>query len=340
MSAFLTPSNASIIAVDTRYTNKAVILPDVATNQGRSLVFKDMYGNANVSSIYLSTLSNNFFEQSMCNTYIANQKYGALTLTNDGISRWIFTNIYSSNFYIYKQPNIVTDGLLLNLEGSTYTSNGFWPDSLGINTISSGLLAAQPSVGLDAEGMNIPRFNGSNQYFRSFTPITSNVFTSSFSYNLWFNTSSNNGSLLNEATNPSTFVSSLSIAACSIGNGTFFAGYRAANGSQIYNTVAGVTLNTWNNASWTYSRSTLRLYYNGTLRMTQTNNTLFVKSTFSAFYPTIGLGGASLFLNTNAQYRGLIGSVRLYSTMLTQGEVIQNYNADAYRYGLKQLPGF
>lgn len=339
MSAFLTPSNAHIIPVDTRSTIKSIMLPDVATNPGRFLVFKDTYGNAAVNSIYLSTLSNNFFEQSMCNTYIANQNYGAWTLTNDGISRWIFTDIYSSNLYIYKQTGIVTDGLLLNLNGNTYTSNGFWPDSLGVNTISSGLLAAQPSLGVDAEGMNIPRFNGTNQYFRSFTPMTSNVFTSSFSYNLWFNNTSNNGSLINEAANPSTFVSSLSIGTCSIGSGVLYAGFRAKNGSYIYNTV-GTVLNTWNNASWTYSRSTLRLYYNGTLTGTQTNNRDFVKSTFSEFYPTIGLGGASLFLNTNAQYRGMIGSLQLYSTILTPQQVAQNYNADAYRYGRNQLPGF
>lgn len=333
------PSNAYITPVDTRFSTKTIMLPDVASNPGRFVVFKDRYGNAGLSSIFLSTLSNNFFEQSSCNTYIANQPYGAWTLTNDGISRWIFTNIYSSNFYVYKRtPGILTSGLVFNYEGFNYTSNGFWADSVGGIHLSSGIGLAAPSVGLDVEGQNVPRFNGVNQYFRSFTPVTQPDLISSFTYNVWFSNSGTNGCIVNESPNPSTFISTQAINV--LGTNTSLqikAGYRAANGFIITNTGT-FSATQWVNSCWTFNSTIMRLYVNGAFIQQQT---VYTKSTNVTFYPQIGMGNPGVSqIAAPSQWAGLLGSVRLYSTILTPGQVIQNYNAEAYRYGLNQYPGF
>lgn len=309
------------------------MLPDVASNPGRFIVLKDSYGTAGVSSIFISTLSNNFFEQSWNNTYIANEPYGAWTLTNDGISRWIFTNIYSSNLYIYKQTSIITSGLVYNYEGFTYTSNGFWADSLNMANLSSGIGLAAPSVGLDVEEQNVPSFNGRNQYFRSFTPIIQPLLISSFTYNVWFINNGTAGNMINEAANPSSLISTVSVSVCGTSGNTVRTGYRAANGFTI-NNIGTFNLNVWNNVSWTLNSTIMRQYVNGVFTQQQTT---YTKSTNVAFYPVIAMAGGFSMVPAPNQYTGLIGSVRLYSTILTPAQIVQNYNAEAYRYGLNQL---
>ena len=337
MSALPTPSNAYIIPVDVRSTSKTVLLPDVASNPGRFLVLKDMYGNANVSSIFISTLSNNFFEQSTSNLFIGNQKFGAWTLTNDGISRWIFTNIYSNNAYIYKQTSIVTAGLVYSYEGYNYT-RGNWPDNQGPYNMSSPGAAA-PFVSVDNENQNILRFNGTNNFTVSYTPITVPELISTSTYSLWFKGS---GTILTETANPSTFISSQARSICGTYGTTLRTGYVAQTGQNVFcGTIYDSSV--WNNLQWTLGISTSRQYLNGFSTQTSTNNPLFRKSTVTTFYPVIGMGNPAISFNayfSNPQFNGLIGSLRLYSTVLTHAEIIQNYNAEAYRYGLNQLPGF
>jgi hypothetical protein len=328
----LVPPNATILPVDTRYERKTLILPDVATNPGRYLVVKDVYGNASRSTILFSTLTGNYFEQSWTSTYIGSQAYGAWHLMNDGQSRWLFTSLYDGGpLFYYQQTNIVTRGLFYNLLGNNYTEGGGWTDTLNQVNLSSGIAAAAPHIGLDAEFQTIPSFL-SNDYFRGFTPIPLAVNASSYTYSLWLS-SALVGCLLNEAQNPSTFVSSVSQAVCCLINtNTFRAGFRNQTGGANY-TDSRFTPGQWINATWTLNFSTHITYINGSTTGTFTNNRTYLRSTFENSYLTVGLGSPGWNLGTAIPFRGLIGAVRFYSTVLTPAEVLQNYNAEAYRYG-------
>lgn len=331
----LVPPNAMIVPIDTRFASKAVILPDVATNPGRYLICKDVYGTANVSSIFFSTLTGNFFEQSWCNTFIGSQAYGAWHLTNDGSSRWFFTNIYTNDIYIYNQTNIVRRGLFFSLEGRSYTANGFWADENNNINFSTGLGNAAPGIAVDAELQNVPSYMR-NDFFRTFTPIPSTILNTNFTYSLWFS-SVNTGTLLCEASNPSTLVSTLSQSVCQIirqppNQCVVVVGYRGPTGAQ--NRLTPRYDPGWINLAWTMSSTWTRGYINGSTIGIMNSN---VRSTFVNSYITVGLGGNPWSLETTGEaFLGQMGSVRLYSTVLTAQEVLQNYNADAFRYGLNQ----
>lgn len=333
----LIPPNAMIVPVDTRFSRKAVILPDAATNPGRYLVCKDVYGTANVSSIYFSTLTGNYFEQSYCNTYVGSQSHGAWHLTNDGNSRWFFTNLYTDDFFVYAQTNIVQRGLFFSLEGNSFTGGSFWADSLNNINLSSGIGAAAPGVGFDQELRNVPAL-ASNDFFRSFTPFSSANAnnTSSYTYSLWLSTALV-GCVLNEALNPTTLVSTVSQANCSIvATNAVRTGYRSRAGGTVQ-TDSRFTPGQWINVAWSVNISTFTTYINGSTTGFQNNNINLFKSSMTNSYLTVGMGNPSFSLGTSVPYRGLIGSIRLYSTVLSLAEVRQNYNADAFRYGLKQV---
>lgn len=98
------PNGSMIVPVNLSSSSKIVNLPTVSTNQGRMLIFKDMFGNATVSTLQLNSLGLDRIERSNVSSIILSNTYGAWTFMNDGITKWFLTNAYL-NTLTFVGPN-------------------------------------------------------------------------------------------------------------------------------------------------------------------------------------------------------------------------------------------
>ena len=95
--ASILSSTATLIPVNVSSFSKIFVLPQVSTSAGRVLILKDMYGASFYSTITLSSTALNWFESTNISTLILRQNFGAWTLTNDGVNKWLLTDYYSGN---------------------------------------------------------------------------------------------------------------------------------------------------------------------------------------------------------------------------------------------------
>lgn len=93
------PNNAYIIPVNLSSTWKTFTLPVVSTNIGRTIIFKDMFGNAANSTIRLSTIGLDRIERSNVSSMTLSNAYGAWTFTNDGMTNWFLLDAYLNNLF-------------------------------------------------------------------------------------------------------------------------------------------------------------------------------------------------------------------------------------------------
>ena len=102
------PNNTMIVPVNLSSSSKTFTLPVVSTNAGRMLIFKDMFGNASVSTLRLSTIGLDRIERSSISSMVLSNTYGAWTFMNDGLTNWFLTNVYTNNFFTASFfPNVV-----------------------------------------------------------------------------------------------------------------------------------------------------------------------------------------------------------------------------------------
>ena len=93
------PANTSLLLVGTSSFSKTFILPTISTNQGRLLIFKDIYGSFSTSSVFLSTTGLDGFENNG-STMVLNTNYGAWTLLNDAVTRWYLVDSYKNTMLV------------------------------------------------------------------------------------------------------------------------------------------------------------------------------------------------------------------------------------------------
>lgn len=91
--------------------------------------------------------------------------------------------------------------------------------------------------------------------------------------------------------------------------------------------------NQWNLATATRDGSTIKIYVNGVLVQTSTGQTISSNTSWTTYV------GGSLTLgrctgNSNLNYKGKIAISRIYNRALSDSEVLQNFNAQKYRFGL------
>lgn len=91
------PDTAYIIPVNLSSSWKTFTLPVVSTNVGRTLIFKDMFGNATNSTIRLSTIGLDRIDAANASVMILSNAYGAWTFGNDGIRSWFLMDVYQNN---------------------------------------------------------------------------------------------------------------------------------------------------------------------------------------------------------------------------------------------------
>lgn len=218
--------------------------------------------------------------------------------------------------------NIVTDQLLMHLDAanaSSYSGAGStWYDLSG--------------NGYNGTLINSPTFQSAVTKSFAFNGSTQNVEVSSldlrrdFSIEMWFKVNSFNPvwtSLLGQGisdTSKSIFIAHFT-------GGTAIM-YRMYNNDFDKDFSPATPTNTWTQYVFTYSHSspyTKKIYRNGQLQFTSGPQGQYAGT--GTFYIATDYGRGS-FLNGN------ISIVRVYSKVVSDADVLQNYNAQKARYGL------
>jgi hypothetical protein len=226
-------------------------------------------------------------------------------------------------------PNIVTDGLVLQLDAvntKSYVSGSTtWRDLSGRS--NSGTLL---NAGYRAYNGGAVTFNGSLTSYSTITNDGSLTFgTGDFSIECWFNT--------NGIVQTGGAAAGLICVDNAGSANNWLLGFNAFGANTMvffYNASAGISINHNPNVpGWVHivvarSGGLIRIYINGILNVTGTS--LQSNADYS------DTSGLKLAQNraVNDGYNGSISIVRIYSKGLSAGEVAQNYNALKARFGL------
>ena len=121
------PNNSILIPVNLSSSHKTFTLPVVSTNAGRTLIFKDMFGNSANSTIRLSTIGLDRIERSNVSSMALSSAYGAWWFNNDGITEWFITSVYTNSVYFSPVVPSLSNGLWVK----AYANTGSVPNSNG-----------------------------------------------------------------------------------------------------------------------------------------------------------------------------------------------------------------
>lgn len=223
----------------------------------------------------------------------------------------------SGSFSLLNVPQIVTDGLTLQLDAGNVSSYG------GSGTTWYDLAGTQQNITL----VNSPTFTSGTPSYFTFNGSTQRgsgtgavLSSSSYTKSVWFylNTYTDNNLVSSETGGHYMF----------FGGGTkMYAGN--SNWAGFPNNLQSTTtfsLSTWYNATITFNTTDgMKLYVNGVLDKTYTT----VKTAFTGNGSiNIASYGVGNLLN------GRISKVYCYNRSLTSAEVLQNYNVDKLQFGL------
>jgi hypothetical protein len=226
-------------------------------------------------------------------------------------------------------PNIVKDGLVLHLDAGSHKSypgsGTTWYDLSTPNSYA----VSYNSPTFNSNGYF--NFDGASDYFRL---TRSDLSAGTFSYDvmtceLWYKpTSSGSGGGTNN--NLITIENTVEISVGNNGNG-YHQLYYASNPWAWYGTSGDVLKNdVWNLITFVHDSVGRWFYVNG--------NQVFYRgdsgnlSAGSGSYPYLTLMGR--FTGTGSQAEGDLSSVKLYNKVLTETEILQNYNATKSRFNL------
>jgi len=249
---------------------------------------------------------------------------------NTGLSQfqvWQNFNAYKSRYGI---PDIVTDGLVLNLDaGNPYSylsgsSGTTWTNTVAASSSISGTLVNGPVYRNGAIA-----FDGTNDYVSIPAHPTSSGLTLSF----WAYIPSTLGTLptlIGDGSQSNT-VGYIWIYRSDINQVTWQFATNTARGLINDSTIFAGSLNSWANyvfvADYTnYPSGSLTTYKNGVLSTTTTFPNVQIPLSRTRF---IGSYDGGLF-----NLSGSISSYLEYDKALTQAEITQNFNALRGRYGI------
>jgi len=252
-----------------------------------------------------------------------------------------------SEFYGYSAVNIVTSGLLLNLDASnasSYPGSGTtWSDISG-----NGRISTLGGYG----GGNTPTYSslgGGSILFNRFstTADSAAVFslsaggttwadlTSQVSLSLWFYTGTSSVMIIAGKGFRTTPTPQEYQAYQLYTNGSSIVARVTAGGATSNVDVStGFTFNVWNNVVLNYDGSTVSIYRNG-----QFQNNASKTGSITNILSLPFIVGAQYNANNGYNlptdgFDGYIGQVLLYNRALNATEISQNYNATKTRYGL------
>jgi len=227
-------------------------------------------------------------------------------------------------------PNIVTDGLVLYLDGSntkSYISGStIWNDLT--YSLNNGTLINGPTFNSENGGSIV--FDGTNELVQG--SGISNI--TAFTISIWFkmtgpgstggvtNTYYNSLFGINSGNRRILVATSTNV---SITEGRILA---QMGGSNYFSDTTSLTVtNSWNNVVYTFSSNVATLYINGIIQTTQSNS--------SVTFPdaNIYLGAYNNPISAYAM-KGNISQSSVYNRALSASEVLQNFNATKSRFGL------
>ena len=126
---FAIPANTSLLLVNTSSLSKTFTLPPISTNQGRLLIFKDIYGSFSTNNVKLSTTGLDGFENNG-STMVLNTNYGAWTFMNDAVTKWYLMDSYKNTMLVSTFSGVAT------VAGISYLQSGTAAPTLGLFGIS------------------------------------------------------------------------------------------------------------------------------------------------------------------------------------------------------------
>jgi hypothetical protein len=261
--------------------------------------------------------------------------YSSMTAAQFSPNLGLNNFIPSGDTFPTQPNNIITSGLVLYLDAAinnSYPQSGTtWYDLSGNNY--HGTLTNGPVFSNENGGVIV--FDGSNDYVSlpTFTPASSLGIT----INVWANfttipsTSPSYPRLieLKEFSgwggSPNMFI----LLAFQTTNDITFASYSPGvpNASQA-NLAGAATINSWKMYTGVANSSTIKVYSNGALLASFINFNLPSNVSMSSNFIGRTNDPAAAYLN------GKISSVSVYNRLLSDSEILQNYNATKSRFGL------
>lgn len=238
----------------------------------------------------------------------------------------------------YSNGRIVTDGLVLNLNAAdpnSYPGSGTtWTDISGNNNIFAGTYYTYPSFSTDRAGCFTFINNGStvNNIYSS----TNNI--STYNQTQYTRTAAFNASSFSAAWSPiiQNEIGNNSDMGLTITNGgkLMFRQYTTTADFGVVSTNATLSTNTWYIVTMAVNLPTQFVYFyiNGILDSTVAIGAAIGNSTSN----NIIVGGCAVDSYAgDRMFKGKIAMVGHYNRILTAQEVLQNYNAQKARFGLK-----
>jgi len=258
-----------------------------------------------------------------------NQYYWSTNRNLRGSSRNVLFDPFASDTRptftgVIGGENIVTNGLVLNLDGNNYTSGSTWNDSSGGSRNAT--LINSPTSDTSNGGSIV--FDDSNpvEYAQTSTSSSFLIGTKDYTMSLWFkfdDVKAEMGLMDNRTAH---------------GNGTTFGIFQSGSYMRVkvwednantfgFQSSTNLSVNTWYNITYTRISNSATMYINGVKdgsSWTQNYNyTSGNKVTVAWNYS----------LQSNKSFDGSIGQVLFYVDKgFTESEVLQNYNAMKGRY--------
>ena len=319
MATIDVPANASIFLVKLSSAAKTFRLPAVSSFPGRMIIFKDIFGAAGNSSIYLSTTGADIIERSTATTTRLSTSYGAWTFLNDGARTWFLADMYANTMLVSSifiassfTPTSITGGimwldatLLSGANGATITT---WTSASGLyslNMTGNGTLSTNV-----LNGKQVISVNTSQTYTISNTGYTSASFT-------FFFVSRQTG-----GTNQRVF----------FGNGNTLYGYWGGAKSQLY-------MEGWLSPVQTPASDTNWDIY--TITRNSSGAGVFSRfGTTIVSYGSSGQGMTGFYINTGGSYPGeksdaQIAEVIIYNVSLADADCRKIEGYLAWKWGLQ-----
>lgn len=234
---------------------------------------------------------------------------------------------YYSQFGVIYRPGLqvwVDASQSLSYSGSGTTWYDLSGNSNNMTLISPTFSSAQSAI----------QFNGSSTY-----AITPNLFTPfnavgfSFTQEVWFNSTNGSGVIIDElgSLTPDTLWHDSQLELVSnegkarVWNSDGTQGIQLSYGSNSFNN------STWYHAAIRYNNATgnFSIFKNGTL---VTSGTKARSNPPTDYYSALGVTDTTN-LGSGAYFTGYMRIYRLYTSVLTDGQIVTNYNAEKTRFG-------
>jgi len=213
---------------------------------------------------------------------------------------------------------IVTTTLVENLDASTYTSGSTWTAAVGNNYSVTGTFTTTSTPG----GSTAIVLDGSS-YAQDSTGITASTMYL-YTLDLWFySAAGQSASIVGEGGQGN--LGGWNVTVISVDSNTVSVGFWIGGVYRL--SVGSYTANTWTHVAYSYNNTTGAVvgYLNGQRIATGTATKQWPSN---IFYTT---GGG---MNPYGNFTGRIGAFKAYSSVLTDAQVSQNFNALRGRFGI------